>query len=1209
MLGSMLLSQLLALIAISGYVTGQDTPQYNSSETSSLSHLSELSRHFNISTIPEYSFSSSSQDNNFEILNSVHDLTFVRYSGQQNFTQLNIYNDDANYLIYTSNNTFIQLIENGPDTYISNIVPFQDDCFLFNGQGSLNTDSNLNNQILYNLSDASIKSLFDQPLDTVKSILTDNDAVYFGGNFTLDSDSINSVIKWNSTSGENYTLPFKGFGSNSHINSIIKLDNDNILFAGQFNTLNDKSFLNTTNASNNSFPFNPIIPLDYATWDTSSGSVSADSLTCSVSSSTDGWSANGIDNQLKCTIPFDVTPSKIRIYNSNNNDTAVSLFRILTYPAGSIMNMTYIDPISGKLSQCDAFCPLYVTSVLEASVKNQTSTSQLINNNRTRLEFGSNFQEFSFVNPVSVSSIELMTLASFGNQDVSLEGLQLYQASYSVFANNTFNEQLCDSDSHKQVASSTISSNNWFSNNTNTYLSTNYIPNSGSVVPEINYDVDIQDKGTYSVNIFTPGCLLDNTCSSRGIVNVTVIDKTTDEVLSSKLIYQNNNEMKYDNIYQGRIDHPCRIELKYSSGLFSSNTMTTVVADRVDVNIMSLDDSTLDDELIQLNGIFQYQISNFTNNDIKNPIGLTSLNMLASRLSNNDNGDFTASLYDDSTLVVSDPQDSIYIVDLNDKLDVDNVSQLNVSSNIIGHHIFSGGIVFLAEDSNEVYVYNGTLTSLPITNETTIYSVSNITLFDTEFLIFNENVVYNVTSASFLNSSESSFEILLQSSAQNSVEDTLFFGKFAFVDYASINDPVTVSGMDSTVQGLELSHHIQPYKALYFNDSQTGYFYYDDNLSKITFTSEVSNDLQWGGAVSTTLYDNENRMLFVAQSGSSNSSAAISLIDLSSFKILQDFKLGQNEKIESLLDFPKNKSLLVGGSFTTSQNNCSNLCVLDYDGNKWNTFLNGSINITVDKLGVFQQDSIVVLGSNSSGHTQLLSINMTSYNVEDLLTESNGLNNFILNNGSIIAWNDTVIYSLSDRSLSSIYLPNSDANSTISSIEAIKVNDKDDGLLVLGEFSDIEYGPVQAMLYYGKQWIPYMYLSTNGSTPNLSSLQLFVNKDISPFMISQFPLPNMNETTSTTSTIGSKPTTSNTSNPRTTKNPGKHEEKKIHRGFIVLIGLALALVTVSVFGLVGILLAYIFKDSSSGNYQAVNPIIDENEMIDTLPPQKIMNLM
>lgn len=1207
MLGSILLSQLPALIAISRYVTAQDTSQYNSNNPSSSSHLSELSRRYNISTIPDYSFALGSQDNNFEILNPVHDLTFVRYSGQQNFTQVNIYNDDADYLIYTSNNTFIQLTENGPDTYISNIVPFQDDAFIFNGQGPFNSDTYLNNQILYNLSDASTKQLFDQPLDTVKAILTDDDTVYFGGNFTLDSNSAHSVIQWNSTSNDNNTLPFKGFGSDSHINSIIKLDNDNILFAGQFNTLDDKSFLDATNTSSSSFPFNPIIPLDYATWTTTSGSVSADSLTCSVSSSTDGWFADGINNQLKWTIPFDVTPSKIRIYNSNNNDTAVSLFRILTYPAGSIMNMTYVDPVSGELSQCDAFCPLYVTSVLKTATKNQTSASQLINNNRTRIGFGSDFQEFSFVNPVSVSSIELMTLASFGNQDVSLKGLQLYQASYSVFANNTLNEQLCDSEPHKQVTSSTISSNNWYSNGTNTFLSTNYIPNSGSVIPEVNYDVNIQDKGTYSVNIFTPGCSLDNTCSSRGIVNVTMIDKTTNEVLTTKLIYQNNNEMKYDNIYQGRIDHPCRIELKYSSGLFSSNTMTTVVADRIDINIMSLDDSSLDDELLQLNGIFQYQISNFTNGNIENPIGLTSLNTLGPRLSDNDD-DFTATMYDNSTLVVSDSHDSIYIVDLNNNLDVDNVSKLNVSSNIVGHHIFSGGIVLQAEESNEVYIYNGTLSTLPVFNETTIHSVSNITLFDTEFLIFNENVVYNVTSANFLESPESFFDIVLQSSAQNSVEDTLFFGKFSFVDYASINDSVTISGSNNTLQGLELSRDIQPYKALYLNDSQTGYFYYDNNATKITFTSSISNQLKWDGTVSTTLYDNENNMLVVAQSGSSNSNAAISLIDLSNFKTLQEPKLGQNDKIESLLDFPKNKSLLVGGSFKASTN-CSNLCLFDYDGNKWNTFLNNSINMTVNKLSVFQQDSIVVLGSNSSGHTQLLSINMTSYDVEDLLTESKDLNNFIIDDDTIIAWNDTVIYPVLDNSSSSVSVPNPNANNSISSIEAIKVNDEDDGLLVLGQFSDTEYGSVQALLYDGKQWIPYMYLSTNGSTPELSSLQLFVKKDISPFMISQFSLPNMNETISTTSTIGSKPTASATSTTRPSKKPGKHERKKINRGFIVLIGLALALVTVSVFGLVGILLAYIFKDTSSGNYQAVNPVIDENEMIDTLPPQKIMNLM
>lgn len=1208
MLGSIFLSRLPVLVALSQAVTGQDIPQSNVNDPSSSSHLSELSKRFNISNVPDYTFSSGSKDNNFEILNSVQDLTFVRYTGQQNFTQVNINDDDSNYLVYTSNNTFIQLTENSPNTYISNIVPFQDDSFILNGQGSFIGDASLNNQILYNLSDASTRQLFDQPLDSIQATLTDDDIVYFGGNFTLGNNSINSVIQWNGTTGQNATLPFKGFGSESHINSIIKLNDDNILFTGQFNTLNDKSFLNVSNNSNSSFPFNPIIPLEYATWDTTSGSVSSYALVCSSSSTTDGWSANGIQNQLKGTLPFSITPSKIRIYNSSNKDTAVSLFRILTYPASSIMNMTYIDPITGKLSQCDAFCPLYSNSVLENSTNNQTSALYLINNT-TKIEFGSDFQEFAFVNPVSVSSLELMTLSSFGNQDVSLKGLELYQASYSIFANNTLNEQSCNSDSNKQVVSSTMSPDNWFNNNTSTYLSTNFIPNSGSVTPQVDYDVDIQDKGTYSVNIFTPGCAADNTCNSRGIVNVTMIDKANNNILASKLIYQNNDQLKYDTLYQGHIDNPCQIILKYSSGLFASNTMTTVVADRVDVNILSLDGTASDDGLIQLNGIFQYQISNFTDNRNKFPVGLTSLNALGAKISSTNNNDFTVSLYDNSTLIFSDPQDSIYIVKLDDYLNVDNMSQLNISNNVIGHHTFSEGILFLTENSNEVYIYNGTLTSLPIINETTINSVSNITLFDTEVLIFNDNLVYNVTSSKFLDSNDSSFDISLQSSAQNSLHDTLFYGKFFMVDYASLNDPVVVSGVNNTVQPLQLFQDTQPYKAIYLNDSQTGYLYYENGMTKITFTNTVSNQLQWDSTVSATLYDNNKTMLVIAQSGSYNSTAAISVIDLTNLKILQEFKFGQDDKIESLLNFPKNDTLLVGGSFELSTGNCSNLCLFDYNGNKWNSFLSNSINLTVSKLSLFQDDFIVVLGSNSSGSSQLLSVNMTNNKVNNLLNDNSGLTDFIVKDDTIIAWNNTVVYSVLDGSSSSMSVPNSNSNGSISSLETVKINDKDDGLLALGQFSDVEYGSVQALLYNGKQWIPYMYMSSNSSNQNMSTWQLFVNKDVSPFMISQFPLSDMNQTVHTTSTVGSKPTTTSTSNPKTTKKPGKHERKKIRRGFIVLIGLALALATVSVFGLVGILLAYIFKDSASGNYQAINPVINENEMIDTLPPEKIMNLM
>ncbi|KAK5773658.1 hypothetical protein RI543_004966 [Arxiozyma heterogenica] len=1226
-------SNLLQLwIVSSRYVMGYDSFDQ--------SHLSEISQLLNISQIPSYSISLGSQDDNFEILNQIQDLTFIQYNGQQNFTKVDINNNNnsmshsGNHLIYASNNTFIQLPDNTNNNKqnlsFTNIIPFQDDSFIFNGYGTFVNNNNLANQLLYNLSDLSITQLFDQPLNSVTTIVCDdyNKMIYFGGNFSFsnnnnndNNDKANSVIQWNFTSQSNATLPFLGFGSNSHINSIIMLNNDNILFTGKFTTLDNSTYLSNSNTTNQSYPFNPKISLAYSTWNTTSGNISTSTLICpkDSSSTSNGWFADGVSNLLTGQLRFSAIPTKIRIYNSDNDNTAVSLFRILTYPASSIMNMTYLDPISGELSTCTAFCPLYSISTLQGQAKNQTIKSKLINNNTTSIQWSLTFQEFAFVNPVSVSTLEILTLASFGNEYVSLKGIELFQNTYTVFANDTWNKQSCDSDTSYQVVSSSLSPNDWITNktNTDTYLVTRYIPNSDSAIPEVQFNVNIQNEGIYDINIITPGCSADGTCFARGIVNVTVIDKTTDEILSTNLIYQNNEQYKYDTIYHGQLNNPCQVTLKYVSGLYSSNTMTVVVADRVDVNIVSLNDTFSNNETVELNGVFQYQPSNFTNNNIVNPIGLTDLNKFGSKISNGKENDITATLYGNSTLIISNLENQIYVLELNENYNINQVSQLNVSQKITTHHPFNQGIVLLTENSNEIFIYNGTLKSLSVLNETNINSVSNVTLFDTELLIFNDNIIYNMTSSQILDSSQQNFNITLQSSGQNDVNDTLFFGQISVVDYSSIDSPIEINGLNRQVVPLNLPDNIVPYKAIYFNESLTGYFYNNDDTSYIYLNNGMNNSLKWPNLVSATLYENNNTLFVIAtQSDSPNKNTTFSIIDLTNLTTIQNLDLGQYTEINSILGFPQNNTLLIGGAFQLNNNNCSNLCFYNYKNEKWSPFLSNSLkSMQIKKLSFFNQDTIILLGANSSDINQLLTINITSNNLNYLITEKNTINDFIINSNasnSVIAWNDTHIHTIANETLSSISIPNIGQGNIIYSIEPISVGNeqKKDGLLILGQFYDPNYGSFQSMIYWNNRWVPYLYLSTinNSKTDILNKLELFVNKDTSSFSILQTQLPDsiVNQSSQSTSTIGTKPTTS-ASTP--TRKLAKGKQKKIHSGLIVLIGLALSLATVSIVGLVGILLAYVFKDSTSGNSQVFNPVIDENEMVNTLPPEKILNLM
>lgn len=121
----------------------------------------------------------------------------------------------------------------------------------------------------------------------------------------------------------------------------------------------------------------------------------------------------------------------------------------------------------------------------------------MINDNTSSIRQSSMFQEFAVVDPFSISSFKIVTLASFGDENISLRDPELFQTSCTVFANDTLNKQSCNSDSDYQVVSSTLSLNIWLTNNsdTGTSLMTKYIPNPNSTTTEVQFNVDIQNGG------------------------------------------------------------------------------------------------------------------------------------------------------------------------------------------------------------------------------------------------------------------------------------------------------------------------------------------------------------------------------------------------------------------------------------------------------------------------------------------------------------------------------------------------------------------------------------------------------------------------------------------------------------------------------------------------------------------------------------------
>ncbi|CCD23273.1 Rax2p NDAI_0B02380 [Naumovozyma dairenensis CBS 421] len=1203
-------------------------------QASQLSNIKNILNVTNVN-IPTLNLTASNDDT-FQLLGDIDGLSFYRYKGQQNFTTGIIPGSNSNGLIYYSNNTLIQLEEPSNDTYIAKITPFGSDSFILSGTGSLSGYS-LTNQLLYNLTTLSIEPIFNTSIEEVKTILIDDSLVYFGGNFTVlnGTSNIHSLIMWDSTSSSTEFLNFGGFGENSIINSIVKLNDDNILFAGEFYTLDEPDFLiqNTTSSQNNIFnsttvDIGQLVPLSASTWDTGESTFDSDTFVC-PDTTEESWIQSGTTGSLTCKLPFEVAPTKIRIYNSPNEDNQVSLFRILTNEAQGIMNLTYIDPISHELKHCDAFCPLYSKAILSQAYANTTSPSDTIHllaDNTTDIKWTQEFQEFAFINQISVSSVQFVALDSYGN-NVALSSFQLYQNAYAVFANDTLNEPNCNS--IESSSSSSLSANDWEMGLTGqTYISTTYTPNQDPV-PYVSFSPQIKYPGQYSINIYTPGCTQDDTCSSRAIVNVTVWDSDGTSILATELIYQNNKELKYDELYSGYLSSSPRVTIEYVSGLYASNTVATVVADRLNVLIDSLEvpgltsNGTNNTEIMNLNGLLQYQISNFSTSssettDVK--ITNTSLNQLSLEQFSK-NTSMYADLYDDNTLLLGNSNGGIKVVKLNENMDIESSNEASLTGNTAGFSSYSGGILAYGEynlSSKITYLvnYNGTFNEIPNFNKnSSITNVVNLTIHDTELLVIDNQAIYNVSSSSTITNS-SALQLSLWSSGSNLNRDTVFSGAIALLDYTDLNGSIAI-GNNFTVTNItnNVSSTNSLYTGLFLNDSLSIYASKTDSYSELLFSNGYSAPWSFFEGINYMVYSSHQTMLAVASSDF-NKNSELSILNLTTFETIANETLNVNSKINGLINFEHNSTLIVGGNFTILQSNCSGLCLYNYDSNEWLTFANHSINGTIAQMELINGTQLLLSGlfnAQNISSVNLAIMDLSTYAVSSIkMGDANILQSFATIGDKIITWNGIMLESYENGAWSTIQ-SNFNSSTTIRSIEPIgfgpTLQKRDgtgsaDGFIINGNIYDTEYGTIQAMIYNFKEWRPYYIIS---STNSQIAGQIFMNRDDSALYNSQSVLQNPNNATVTTpsSTSSGTPSATHSSQPHHQKQVGR---KKIDRGFVVLIGLALALGTVSLLGIIGLVLAYIFKDGD-GSHDALNPRTNEDEMLETVPPEKLMKFL
>ena len=363
----------------------------------------------------------------------------------------------------------------------------------------------------------------------VNALLCDQDrkTVYLGGSF-VGANSTNALA-WDG--GKDWVkLPFAGF--NGPVTSITKTSKGNILFGGSFTGLG--------NASAPSTPDGQIINLSTASITSGFSTASAGfSDPKNVICKTGGADGAGNTWLLQDNTPgfwqaqfkHGFRPTKLRLYNTHQDGRGTKTWRFTAMPINGIMNFTYIDPATRQNASCTSECPLSN----DKSVK---------------------FQDFHFVNEIGMNGFRI-DISAFYGQGGGLNGIELFGDDIFSYAVNDFNEPSC---AGLEFPSSSTPTGPWTV--TPSYLSTADYLTAQLTAPITNtsasivFTPDIRESGHYSVNLYTPGCLQDNTCTTRGQVRLTG-QMTADPTKSTPIdvdLYQTNNFDKYDQIYFGLVD-------------------------------------------------------------------------------------------------------------------------------------------------------------------------------------------------------------------------------------------------------------------------------------------------------------------------------------------------------------------------------------------------------------------------------------------------------------------------------------------------------------------------------------------------------------------------------------------------------------------------------------------------------------------------------
>ncbi|KAJ5908073.1 hypothetical protein N7495_000755 [Penicillium taxi] len=401
---------------------------------------------------------------------------------------------------------------------------------------------------------SSVVTALDGLNGSVSTVLCDQDTnrVYVGGNFSYGNNT--NAVAWTPDNGWT-DLSFKGL--NGPVDSILKAENGHIIFGGSFSGLG-----NSTNSTSNSTSTK-----NRQTLNLQNATISSDALSSlsgyedpkNIICSTSGKAAEGKTWLLEDYAPgfwradfgFDFYPTVVRLYNTHLDGRGTKTFSFKALPDDGIMNLTYTDGSGNKMA-CDQSCTL------------SNSTTE-------------KYRDFTLVNPVGMKGFEI-NIHDYYGLGAGLNGIEVFQDRIMAYAIDEYNEPTCAGIKYPSQSTRT---GTW-TVKSETYMSAQVTDSNSDDISTV-FEPDVNESGNYTILLYTPGCTQDDTCDSRGQVNVTVtaISDTDTEYSnpSSTTISQTNEDDKYDPVYTGYVDA--------SSGSFRPRVTLRPISGQGDITVVA----------------------------------------------------------------------------------------------------------------------------------------------------------------------------------------------------------------------------------------------------------------------------------------------------------------------------------------------------------------------------------------------------------------------------------------------------------------------------------------------------------------------------------------------------------------------------------------------------------------------------------------------